>query len=203
MSSDFLSKNFEQLHVALLDAFPTYGNLDSLVQFKLGKNPLEVAAGSNLPDRILNLLTWVRSQNRLDELMEGAYALNPGNSKLKNLYNLWKTTPPVDDDPPSEPPIVKLEPAELRMKLARLLEESPSFSNQGTRATILAQLPRMYQGHLPGSGLPNFVHIVAVIQTLQNYSKGLTDLVQIVLEFDDATTSGDKLQAFATAQDII
>jgi Effector-associated domain 1 len=87
----------KELYQAILDAFPTNGDLDRLVQFSLGENPA-VAAGNNLADRVSNLLTRVESQNQLVELIEGAHVENARNPKLNKFYASWKAASPPNDD---------------------------------------------------------------------------------------------------------
>jgi WD40 repeat protein len=92
-------ESYRQLHSALLDAFPKQANLEMVVRYHLELNPAEIE-GTNLKDFVFNLIAWAESQDRVDELLAGARAENPGNQKLQEVQLLRQPDPkplPIPD----------------------------------------------------------------------------------------------------------
>lgn len=76
-------QQIQQLHRALLQAFPTAEALEQMVYLGTGENLNAVAGDGNLEQRVLELLRWAAAQNRLRELVGGARRRNPGNKALR------------------------------------------------------------------------------------------------------------------------
>jgi hypothetical protein len=71
----------EELRDALLEAFPTFEDLQEMVLFKLEED-LEAIAGSGiLKNVVLKLLIWAKS-GRWERLIKGAYEQNPDDPKI-------------------------------------------------------------------------------------------------------------------------
>ncbi len=75
-------QDFEQLHAALLDAFPTPALLERLVRFGLNESLAEIALGESLADLVLKLITWANAQNQVNELVQAALTRAPRNTHL-------------------------------------------------------------------------------------------------------------------------
>lgn len=127
------------------------------------------------------------------QLIEGLKPQVPASAALKE-------SPP---ELSSRPPAPKLEPAQLRLALARQLEGCPTFGNPRARPVLLATLPAHYQSHLPNPLPTNLSEIVAIVQALQNFENGLTVLVNTVLHFDSEVEAGRQLRQFALSQGLI
>lgn len=74
---------FKKYERALLDAFPTWNELDKMVFGALGENLEAIVGQGALQDVVFRLLRWAESRGRLEELMRGARQQNPGNALLK------------------------------------------------------------------------------------------------------------------------
>jgi hypothetical protein len=78
----------EELRDALLEAFPTFEDLQEMVLFKLEED-LEAIAGSGiLKNVVLKLLIWAKS-GRWERLIKGAYEQNPDDPKLKVIHQKY------------------------------------------------------------------------------------------------------------------
>jgi hypothetical protein len=75
--------NLEEIHKALLSAFPDHGDLDRFVEFKLEESLNQLAHGGKLPDTVFGLCRWAEAHGRLDELILAAVVQNPTNPKLR------------------------------------------------------------------------------------------------------------------------
>ena len=74
---------FKKYERALLDAFPTWNELDKMVFGALGESLEAIVGRGALQEVVFRLLRWAESRGRLDELMRGARQQNPGNTLLK------------------------------------------------------------------------------------------------------------------------
>ncbi len=85
-------KQAQELHEALLSAFPSASYLSQMVRFQLGENLDRIAYGNNLSELVFNLIQFYESQGRLDKFIRAAQEANPYNSELlrfakkNNLY---------------------------------------------------------------------------------------------------------------------
>lgn len=76
----------QQLHEALLDAFPTQTELAQMVRFGgVARNLAAIAGGDNLSAVIFNLLVWVGSRDKVDDLLLAARNANPTNPLLRTF----------------------------------------------------------------------------------------------------------------------
>lgn len=91
----------QQLHAALLSAFPTQASLARMVRFRLNENLQAIAGNGPLNDVVLELLSWASSNGRTNDLIAGARAENPGNPKLAAVANARSSV--VMDSTPATP----------------------------------------------------------------------------------------------------
>src|SRR4051812_15111435 len=77
-------QTIQQLHQALLSAFPDQASLSRMVRMGMNLN-LATIAGADLSDTVFRLISWAESQGRTAELIEQANRQNPGNPDLRRL----------------------------------------------------------------------------------------------------------------------
>ena len=97
MALDIKGKQIEQLHDALISAFPTHSYLEQMVLFELSKNLSEIVAPKNLSHVVTELIIWAKQFDKLDELLAGARSRNPTNKKLLRVaveLSLTSDAPP-------------------------------------------------------------------------------------------------------------
>ena len=75
-------EDLQDLHGALLEAFPTLDGLAQLLTFRLGANLQAIAGASNLSDATFKVITWAEATGRTRALITGARDENPGNERL-------------------------------------------------------------------------------------------------------------------------
>ncbi len=75
----------QQLHDALLSAYPTHGALAQMVRFVLDENLNVIAGSGNLSETTFNLITWAEAHGCLPGLLAGAQAQNPDNAELTQV----------------------------------------------------------------------------------------------------------------------
>ncbi len=75
----------EQLHDALLGAFPRLTVLQRMVDYGLEENLEKIAGKACLNDVVYELIVWARAQNRIEELIRAALKYSPRNEKLRAL----------------------------------------------------------------------------------------------------------------------
>lgn len=92
----------EELHQAVLRAFPTPADLARVVRHKLGRNINEITPNGTLSDVVVSLITWLESRNLIDEFITGARADNPGNEELRQFEDRHCGT----TSPTAEPRVV-------------------------------------------------------------------------------------------------
>ena len=89
-----LSKNErKEFHGALLDAFPSYKNLEMMVGFELEESLEKIAGSGELYYIIFKLIQWAETYGILEKLIRGAHEENPGNPKLKAFYQKKLSSP--------------------------------------------------------------------------------------------------------------
>jgi len=76
-------KQSEELHKAILVAFPSKGDLARIVKHKLGQNLEEIATDGNLSTVVFTLIVWLESRNLVENFVVGAREDNPGNEDLR------------------------------------------------------------------------------------------------------------------------
>jgi len=70
---------------ALLAAYSTDSALAQMVKIGLGENLAAIAGGSNLQDKVFNLLEWARMRGQLTELLQAAIDQRPDNIPLRQF----------------------------------------------------------------------------------------------------------------------
>src|SRR5262249_48811503 len=80
-----------EIREAMLDAFPTPGELAIITSDVLGE-PLQniTAVPGPMPNMAFDLIVWSNARGRLTELVMGAAAANPTNPKLRVLADQFK-----------------------------------------------------------------------------------------------------------------
>ncbi|MEM7129696.1 MAG: effector-associated domain EAD1-containing protein [Chloroflexota bacterium] len=94
----------QRFQKALLKAYPTEEALEQMVGVTLEENLNEHVKNENLGTKVYELIKWAESQGRLDELLKGAIAQNPGNPSLQPFAQNIKST--ATDTPPLLPYLV-------------------------------------------------------------------------------------------------
>jgi hypothetical protein len=75
----------QQLHQALLSAYPSLAALAQMVSFGMNRNLSEIAGGGSLAEVVYNLIEWAGAQGRLEELVRVAREQNTGNPVLRSF----------------------------------------------------------------------------------------------------------------------
>lgn len=70
---------------ALLAAYSTEAELALMVKAGLHENLAAIAGGSNLQDKVFNLLEWARMRGRLSELLQAAYDARRESSDMRDF----------------------------------------------------------------------------------------------------------------------
>ena len=81
LSGDYRRK----LHQALMSTFPSEQQLDSVLQQELGLHLKQIAYGDNYQIIVFNLIRYLESQGRLNELIQVAARTNPGIREIPEL----------------------------------------------------------------------------------------------------------------------
>jgi hypothetical protein len=79
------NKQRQQLHQALLSAFPTPDSLRQMVSFELDQNLYTIAGGDNYSAVAFSLVVWAEAHGKVNELLAGASRQNSGNPELREL----------------------------------------------------------------------------------------------------------------------
>jgi hypothetical protein len=98
----------KQLSDALLDAFPTRGDLEQMVFLGMNTNLERIVGGGPLTHQLRELVVWAQAQGRLEELVATAHQTNPSNPTLTQLsvdFDSWKSAPLVPGPAPSTPEV--------------------------------------------------------------------------------------------------
>jgi len=76
----------KELRDALLDAFPTFDDLQAMVSFALNEDLEPIAGSKNLKTVVFKLIQFANARDKkLERLIMGAYAENPDNLQLKAM----------------------------------------------------------------------------------------------------------------------
>jgi hypothetical protein len=78
----FSDADVKELQGALLAAFPKPDELRQMTLFVLNRSLDQITPEGNLANRVFALIQWARAQGRLNELVDGAHAMNSGNPLL-------------------------------------------------------------------------------------------------------------------------
>ena len=97
MSTQLSGAQEQQLHEALIDAFPSETELAQMVRFGgVTRNLAAIAGGRNLSEVVFNLLVWAGARSKVDDLLIAARNANPDNVPLRafaETRNLAATSP--------------------------------------------------------------------------------------------------------------
>lgn len=77
--------SMQQIHAALLSAYPSRETLAMMVRFEMDVNLNAIAGNVNQSATVFNLLNWAEARGRLDELIAAAKRDNPANPELLAL----------------------------------------------------------------------------------------------------------------------
>lgn len=83
----FKGRQVQAAMVAILSAYPSEADLAQMVKFYLDENLAAIAGGSNLKDKVFNLLEWARMRGRTTELLRAAVEGNPHNLELRQFFD--------------------------------------------------------------------------------------------------------------------
>lgn len=76
----------QQIHSALLQAFPSRGALRQLVRFRLDENLDSLTGEGTLTETVFELIAWAEAHGQLEALLAQASEEVPGNQALKESY---------------------------------------------------------------------------------------------------------------------
>jgi uncharacterized protein YjbI with pentapeptide repeats len=88
---ELLPQQRQQLHDALVAAFPSKPSLEQMLSHQLDKNLDAIAGGNNLQEIVFDLIKTVESRGWIEDLVRAAYNENPGNPKLKAIAERLQT----------------------------------------------------------------------------------------------------------------
>jgi hypothetical protein len=77
----------EQLHRALLSAFPSRSELKQMVDFGLDQNLDQITSAGNLDQTVFELIKWAETRSQERALILAAYRANPGNGQLQTFVS--------------------------------------------------------------------------------------------------------------------
>jgi hypothetical protein len=163
------------LQNALLDAFDV-SSLEQLLVFRLGKR-LDSIVARNQPMReiMFSLIMVAQREGWLDQLIENAHNVNPGNGKLAEAYFAYlggtKVQPPVDE--PASRKSVRtpiFSHAEI-LEIASVLQIANLVTEESMQA-LQGGMNRDFRASLPSTGelrfrLMNTLHILNSTGELQ------------------------------------
>ena len=131
-----------ELVAALVDAFPTYADLEQMVSFGLDEGLQGIAGPGNAQTVAFSLVRWAEARGRLGDLVEAARAANPGNLPLRTFATgTWVSVSPAAATP-SAAPVRSEHPPDAVVPEVR--GESPGRDETPQAATGSASLPRFF-----------------------------------------------------------
>jgi hypothetical protein len=83
-----------QLYLALLDAFPTPGDLERMLKFGLDTHLATITTASGLKNQVLDVITSVCARGQLEQFVRGALEDNPGSPPLRRFAQDVGIVPP-------------------------------------------------------------------------------------------------------------
>jgi len=107
---DWTGAQLEELHEALLSAYPNRADLSQLVRFKLNIRLNALAGGDNYSQLVFSLIEALEAQERLSQLVAAALDGNPGNQRLRAIATdtgLIQTEATTGNPRPSTGPALK------------------------------------------------------------------------------------------------
>ena len=175
----------EELRDALLEAFPTFEDLQEMVLFKLEED-LEAIAGSGiLKNVVLKLLRWARS-GRWEKLIKGAYKQNPDDPKLKAIHQKYFLVSPQITNG-----ISSVQWDEIKLILADILDDvGIELLEEACKAT-LANNMQDFEGKIPQAvEIKKLKLLQDILVTKYPLRK---DGVPMVLEFGERLICNEKV----------
>jgi hypothetical protein len=82
----------QQLHEALLSAFPQESSLAQMVRFHLNVNLRSITDSSSMRETVFRLIEWAESRGLITELVNAALEANPNNSKLNAVSEMLQAS---------------------------------------------------------------------------------------------------------------
>jgi len=73
----------QQLHAALLSAFPRVESLEQLVNWEFNTNLASISLGRNLTEVIFHLIEWAEAHSYVYRLVVATRRTNPDNARLR------------------------------------------------------------------------------------------------------------------------
>ena len=92
------SSQYQQLHSALLSAFPSHSSLAQMLRFGMDQSLAEIASGGNLSNAVFSLIEWATAQGRIAELIVSARAANARNPELRVIAAQLQSPPGLAAD---------------------------------------------------------------------------------------------------------
>lgn len=77
---------FNQIHLAILEAFPSEHSLEMMLRFEMNEQLNTIAGGRNLSEMVFSLVTWAETHNQVEHLLKGALKQNRSNEMLKESF---------------------------------------------------------------------------------------------------------------------
>ena len=127
-------EDLQDLHGALLDAFPTIEGFAQLLTFRLGANLQAIAGSTNLSDAVFKVVNWAETTGRMRELVVSARAENPGNERLAAVAG--RVIPALDK---------QIDPRPVGNRLRRALESRIVFAAVWSVALIFIPVSTFVQ----------------------------------------------------------
>lgn len=79
-------QEYEKLLDAIIDAYPVRARLKQMIRFKFNENLDQITNSGSFSNDVFNLIEYFDSQGRLMQLIQAAYQYNPGNKKLRTIW---------------------------------------------------------------------------------------------------------------------
>ena len=131
------AKQLEQLHRALMEAFPNFKELEQLVDYKLDFQLTAIVSANDPQETVVHeLIKAVRAKGKVKDLVECAYEESPNSPTLKTFYNdIWH--PLI-----SLPRIVHSPPGIPHQTISQVIDlEARRSSTETSEIRVISQLP--------------------------------------------------------------
>jgi hypothetical protein len=89
-----MSRQRAQLHAALLSAFPSEDDLNTVMSLEMGVDIEHISVPAPWPHRLAKIIRWAEETDdgaRFAELVNAALAARPQNHELKSYHDRWGT----------------------------------------------------------------------------------------------------------------
>lgn len=128
---------YRQLVQGLVNAFPTWSAMTAMVQYQLDQNLESITPNAGLNAVAFALVQWAVAQNRLEDLVRGARAENPGNPDLQLIeVEIERAVPPGKGDLSSLVPLLRWADANGRLGQLIALACGPGAPEPDLRAFV-------------------------------------------------------------------